>query len=204
MKKSLMLNFQVLEEIQLSISEFLFLTNIYLDNILNTSKFIIDVSDLEKRKFIKIIENNDEKEIILRTKAIELIEFSLIDTEVSYSTRKKVIKKSRRQVENVVDDRINEFRDKWKGLKAGSMGSLKACKVKLSRWMHENPNYTFDKILDAADLYLSTEGLNTRFLQRADYFIFKQENNREESSRLSAFIDDVDANKVQDWTSKLN
>lgn len=199
-----MLNFQVLEEIQLSISEFLFLTNIYLDNILNTSKFIIDVSDLEKRKFIKIIENNDEKEIILRTKAIELIEFSLIDTEVSYSTRKKVIKKSRRQVENVVDDRINEFRDKWKGLKAGSMGSLKACKVKLSRWMHENPNYTFDKILDAADLYLSTEGLNTRFLQRADYFIFKQENNREESSRLSAFIDDVDANKVQDWTSKLN
>ena len=86
------------------------------------------------------------------------------------------------------------------------MGSPKACKQKLTRWLLENPDYSFDDVLEAADLYLKTEGLNTRFLQNAEYFIFKQNVNREESSRLSAYVDELGNPNIEtsDWTSKIN
>jgi len=44
-----------------------------------------------------------------------------------------------------------------------------------------------------------------QYLQRADYFIFKREG-KEESSRLSAFIDEREDNEIIDdeWTSNLN
>ena len=84
------------------------------------------------------------------------------------------------------------------------MGSEKSCKEKLNRWMKENPKYSFEDILKASDLYLATEGANVKFLQRADYFIFKQDSYKNEMSRLSAFIDEININHVQDWTSNLN
>ena len=70
--------------------------------------------------------------------------------------------------------------------------------------MSENQEYSFEQILKAADLYLSTEGRDTRFLQRADYFIYKNDIQRNEMSRLSAYIDDVTLGVTEDWTSNLN
>jgi hypothetical protein len=161
---------------------------------------MIDLEKLKDNLFIKQIENK----IYLREKAIKLIEFLSIESDISFNTGIKNIKKSKRVISSEIEDRIYEFRNKWKGLKAGSMGSEKACKEKLNRWMKENPKYSFDEILKAADLYLSTEGANLRYLQRADYFIFKQDSYKDETSRLSAFIDEIDNNSVQDWTTNLN
>jgi len=202
MNKSLIVNFKELEENDVTINEFLYISFMYLDkDYIDTS---IDLEILQKKRLIKIRQLKIGKEIILRQKSLNLIKNSLVDLSTLVYSNKKVKKKSISKVSEEVEKRASEFRDKWKGLKAGARGGLKSCKEKLTRWMEENPEYTFEDILKAADIYLSTEGRNLHYLQRADYFIFKQDRNKEESSRLSAFIDEIEENEVQDWTSKLN
>ena len=200
MNKSLIINLEVLKEHDLDIEEFLKLYSIYSKQTIMLVPEGIDLNKLEKNLFIKIVNN----EIYLREKAIDLIEFLTIETELSFATKKKKINKSKRVILSEIDDRIGEFRNKWKGLKPGSMGSLKACKDKLKRWMKENPEYSFEDILKAADLYLTTEGADVRYLQRADYFIFKQDTHKDEMSRLSAFIDEIDEPHNSDWTTNLS
>ena len=200
MNKSLILDFIVLKEQNITIEEFLKLYSIYSNETIYLVEDMIDLEKLEENLFIKQIENK----IYLREKAIKLIEFLSIETDLSFNTDKKEIKKSKRAIDSLLDERVDEFRNKWQGLKPGSMGSKKACKEKLNRWMKENPEYSYEDILKAADLYLATEGANIRFLQRADYFIFKQDTYKDEMSRLSAFIDELGNNNVQDWTTNLN
>lgn len=200
MNKALIIDFKLLEELDITINQFLFLYNLYLnDNIFEIVISEEEEKDLQNKKFVKLYHGNNE----LRQSAIDLIELLTIDSN-SKLEEDKNIKKSDRAVNLEIKDRIQEFRGLWKGLKPGSMGSLQSCKDKLTRWMKSNPEYSFDDIIKAAKLYLSTEGMNLRFLQRADYFIYKQENNREESSRLSAFIDEIDNGYEDDWTSNLN
>lgn len=200
---SLILNFDVLKEQNLDPLDLLYLYSLY-DNSIKYECFdymYVNFDKLQENLFIKII----DKEIYLREKGKKLIDFLTIESEMSFNTGKKNIKKSKRTINLLVDERVDEFRNKWQGLKPGSMGSKKACKEKLNRWMKENPEYSFEDILKAADLYLATEGANLRFLQRADYFIFKQDTYKDEMSRLSAFIDELDGNNnVQDWTTNLN
>lgn len=202
MRESLILNFNLLKDLNISVEEFIFLINIYTKRI--NENIIVNIEKLQEKKFIKIIKEEEKEIIILREKSIELLEFLTTDIDISFSKKKKVIKKSKRLINKQIDDRINEYRHKWKGLKAGSMGTPKACKQKLTRWMKENPDYNFDDILQAADLYLSEFHNNTTFLQNAEYFIFKQNSNKEESSRLSAYIDEIGVNPVKDWTSQIN
>ena len=102
---------------------------------------------------------------------------------------------------SIINNQIEEFRNKWKGLKPGSMGSLSACKDKMKRWMFENPNYSKDQILKAAEIYIHSLN-NYNYLQQADYFIYKKDAHGE-SSRLSAFIDEIDNVHTEDWTSTL-
>jgi len=81
------------------------------------------------------------------------------------------------------------------------MGSLSTCKEKMKRWMRENPTYSPKQILNAADIYINSLNDNT-YLQQADYFIYKKDG-KEESSRLSAFIDEIDTKVTDNWTSVL-
>lgn len=202
MRESLVLNFEVLENRNISVAEFLFLYWLSQDKLKYID--IIDFDKLQRQKLIKIITGkNKEKTYILREKAIELIEFLTIEVSDSLESSKKTVIKSQRAINKDINGKIDLFRDKWKGLKAGSMGSSKSCKNKLIRWMKENPDYSFEQILEAADMYIDSLRGDYRFLQRADYFIFKQENNREESSRLSAFVDEIGADNTQEWTSTL-
>lgn len=189
------LDFSILAEQNLSIEEFITIIHLKEGIVYNNSPR--HLKSLEEKQFIKII--SDEK-IILREKGKLFIELISIE-KLSSVKDKKQIKKSDRLLENEVNTFIEEFRNKWKGLKPGSMGSLSACKDKMKRWMFENPNYSKDQILKAAEIYIHSLN-NYNYLQQADYFIYKKDVHGE-SSRLSAFIDEIDNVHTEDWTSTL-
>jgi len=191
-ENSYILDFQVLKEQNISINEFLGLIQLY-EKIEIESKLL---DFLQQKQFIKITEN----EIIIREKGSLLIELLLIE-KINSVKSKKEIRKSERLVNNELNSFIEEFRDKWKGLKPGSMGSLNTCKEKMKRWMKENPTYSPQQILNAADIYINSLNNNT-YLQQADYFIYKKDG-KEESSRLSAFIDEPEIKVADNWTSTL-
>ena len=191
-ENSYILDFQVLKEQNIFINEFLGLIHLY-EN-LETESNILD--SLQQKQFIKLAEN----EIIIREKGNLLIEFLLIE-KVNSVKSKKEIRKSERVVNNELDSFIEDFRNKWKGLKPGSMGSLSTCKEKMKRWMQENPTYSPQQILTAAKIYINSLDNHT-YLQQADYFIYKKDG-KEESSRLSAFVDEIDTTITDNWTTSL-
>jgi hypothetical protein len=190
------LDFNLLNEQDLSIDEFI--TLLHLDNDLSYKSSINHLESLESKQFIKI-NKNDDNEIVIREKGKLFIDFISID-KVSFSNNKKIVKKSDRLINTDINEFIDKFRNKWKGLKPGSMGSVGACKDKMSKWMKENPIYTQDQILKAADIYISSLN-NYVYLQAADYFIYKKDAHGE-SSKLSAFIDEIET-KSEGWTSQL-
>jgi hypothetical protein len=189
--KAFILDFNLLAEHNLSIDEFLVLIHLN-DELYNNSTNVL--KPLEEKQFIKII--SDEK-VILREKGKLLLE--LISIEKISSSNKKRIVKSDRLVNVELNSFINDFRNKFKGLKPGSMGSESACKLKMFRWMKENPQYTSEQILNATEIYIKSLN-NYQYLQQADYFIYKKEG-KDEQSKLSAFIDEISVD--DDWTTTL-
>ena len=186
------LDFELLAEQNLSIEEFLVLIHLD-DELYNNSMRVL--KPLEEKQFIKII--NDEK-IILREKGKLFIELISIEKLSSTKNNKQTVK-SDRLINVELDSFINDFRNKFKGLKPGSMGSEASCKMKMYRWMKENPSYTPEQILKAADIYIKSLN-NYQYLQRADYFIYKKDG-KEESSGLAAYIDEIEVD--DDWTTNL-
>ena len=186
------LDFELLAEQNLSIEEFLVLIHLD-DELYNNSMRVL--KPLEEKQFKKII--NDEK-IILREKGKLFIELISIEKLSSTKNNKQTVK-SDRLINVELDSFINDFRNKFKGLKPGSMGSEASCKMKMYRWMKENPSYTPEQILKAADIYIKSLN-NYQYLQRADYFIYKKDG-KEESSGLAAYIDEIEVD--DDWTTNL-
>lgn len=190
--KAYIIDFNLLAEQNLSIEEFLVLIHLD-DELYNNSMRVL--KPLEEKQFIKII--NDEK-IILREKGKLFIELISIEKLSSTKNNKQTVK-SDRLINVELDSFINDFRNKFKGLKPGSMGSEASCKMKMYRWMKENPSYTPEQILKAADIYIKSLN-NYQYLQRADYFIYKKDG-KEESSGLAAYIDEIEVD--DNWTINL-
>ena len=190
--KAYIIDFNLLAEQNLSIEEFLVLIHLD-DELYNNSMRVL--KPLEEKQFIKII--NDEK-IILREKGKLFIELISIEKLSSTKNNKQTVK-SDRLINVELDSFINDFRNKFKGLKPGSMGSEASCKMKMYRWMKENPSYTPEQILKAADIYIKSLN-NYQYLQRADYFIYKKDG-KDESSGLAAYIDEIEVE--DDWTTNL-
>lgn len=190
--KAYIIDFNLLAEQNLSIEEFLVLIHLD-DELYNNSMRVL--KPLEEKQFIKII--NDEK-IILREKGKLFIELISIEKLSSTKNNKQIVK-SDRLINVELDSFINDFRNKFKGLKPGSMGSEASCKMKMYRWMKENPSYTPEQILKAADIYIKSLN-NYQYLQRADYFIYKKDG-KDESSGLAAYIDEIEVD--DDWTTNL-
>jgi len=200
MKEAFILDLNFLKEQDLSVIEFTTLLQISgINTGLNSNKSILNI--LQEKQFIKLIENKLETNIILREKSKLLIDFLSIESDSSNYKNKKVIKKSTRVISEGFDEFIEEYRNLWKGLKIGSMGSPIACKEKMERWMKENPNYSKEDILKAAKIYINSLN-NYQYLQAAHYFIYKKDG-KEEDSRLSAFINETEPDNI-DWTVKLS
>lgn len=109
--------------------------------------------------------------------------------------------------EQVSDEFVKQFRSLFKGTKLGAMGSEKAVKSKLTRFIKENPKATEDIIIEATRRYIDSLD-SYRYIQQADYFIFKRDvySHNEESSKLSAYVDEVIANPGEtndDWTVNI-
>lgn len=196
---ALILDFKFLNDSNILLQEFLTLLTIKYPNI---GYDIVDEvkNELQNKNFIKIIQEQDEEVLVIREKGNLLIDYLLIEGLNPKDTEKQIVKKSKREIHDGLDEFVKEYRNLWKGLKIGSMGSHNTCFDKLSRWFSENPSYTKDDVLNAAKLYIKSLD-NYQYLQQADYFIYKKDG-KEESSRLSSFIDESPT-AHSDWTSSL-
>jgi len=195
MKEAFILDLNFLKEQDIHPEEFLVL--IGLNNNLEIVHSETWFTSLEFKGFIK----RSNSEVILREKGKLLLNFLSIESNYSNYKDKKIIKKSNRVINEGFDEFIEDYRNLWKGLKVGSMGSPNACKEKMERWMKENPNYSKEDILKAAKIYINSLN-NYQYLQAAHYFIYKKDG-KEEDSRLSAFIEEKEVNNT-DWTTKLS
>lgn len=193
--KAFIIDFNLNAEQNLSIDEYLVLIHLQDDIIYNNSNLVL--TSLQDKGFIKIITN---EKIILREKGTLFLDLISIDS-INSAKDKKITKKSSRIINSDLDVLVKEYRMLWKGLKPGSMGSEQGCKEKLFRWMKNNPEYSKEDIIKAAKIYINSLD-NYTFLQQADYFIYKKDAYGE-SSRLSAFIDDI-SKPTDDWTSQIN
>lgn len=154
---------------------------------------------LEEDGLIKI---GPSKKVSVRQLGLDILEVLTIDMKVPKEKLPLLYRsKTTKSVEVEVGERIQEYRKLWSGLKVGAMGDPKACRDKMIRWMKENPSYTFDDILNAAKAYISSLDSYT-YLQRADYFIYKQDRNKVDVSRLSSFIEDGVENNLN-WDTNL-
>lgn len=175
-------------------------------NLLKAAKLIEDVishSDLltlEKKGLVKL----NEEEFVVRDKGQELIDLFKIESFNTKTRRiKKIVKASSRRITDDIKDHLKEYRGVFKGLKAGAMGDPTACREKLSRWFENNPEYTMKDVINAAKTYVNSVN-DIRYLRRADYFIYKKEQNGEEVSTLSAIVDDVENyNSQEDWLTNF-
>ena len=198
MKEAFILDLNFLKEQNISPEEFLLLIELLSEKDEDHSPNCYNHNLLEEKGFIK---KTPEYNFVLREKSKLLLDFLSIESSYSDYKSKKVVKKSTRTISEGFDEFIEEYRNLWKGLKVGSLGSYKTCYDKMKRWMSENPNYSKEDILKAARIYIKSLD-NYQYLQQADYFIFKKDG-KDENSRLSAFIDEQESNNT-DWTVKLS
>ncbi len=141
----------------------------------------------------------------LSAKGLKLMR-SITQINTPITKNKRVLGRKIEATEDIDYSFVDEFRSIFKGTKAGAMGTAKLVGLKLNRFMKERPEATKDVIMEAARRYLNS--LNSyNYVQQADYFIYKRDPiTMEESSRLSAFVDEVLANpghQDEDWTTRL-
>jgi len=85
-------------------------------------------------------------------------------------------------VNEIVTDRVDEYRKLFAGIRNGSIGVKKQIKDLLVRWLIINPEYSFDDIIDATIDYL--ENTPREYISNADNFLFKIDKNGREISML--------------------
>lgn len=189
------------------------------DNNLTPSE-LITLAGLQNKHFEKFGDINDfnsleEKGFITQSKLqvkltpkgksliIKLLE---INSTIKFNRPRVVRAVEVEQISQIDDSFVAKYRSLFKGTKVGAMGSEKGVKHKLERFLREHKQATPDIIIEATRRYINSLD-SYRYIQQADYFIYKRDNlTMDESSRLSAFVDEVLANPNQeddDWTTRI-
>lgn len=191
---NILINPGQLSKIEMNVSEFMVLVSLYYkSNFIDyVPKSILE--NLEKEKYIKILKTT----CVLRQKSLKLIEQFKMESDVSLEKTTNVV------TEAEIKERVQEYRILFKGIKPGSMGSKRGCIDNLIKWFKENPEYSFEDVLKATKLYINTQN-DIRYIQKANYFIYKQDGNKVTHSNLSSFIDEIEENvdHNDEWTSDL-
>ena len=94
-------------------------------------------------------------------------------------------------LEAKISDFIEEYRKLFKGKKPGSMGDLQGCKDKMLLFYKEYSDYADrDTILAATKKYIKSVNDYT-YLKHADYFIYKEDKNKQRTSMLASMCEEV-------------
>lgn len=94
-----------------------------------------------------------------------------------------------------VDTWIQEYRNKFKGIKKNAMGDPKACLKKMKMFLKDNPEITKDKILKAVDEYL--DNTPSTYVMQADYFIYKSGMDKIPTSKLLMYCENLNEDDIQ-------
>lgn len=173
--------------------------NVNFENYVDESLFEI----LQEKGFLEISRFQTK---LSRKGLLLLRKLTEINSKIKLNSVKRFVRENQKE-SSVSDEFVKKYRSLFKGTKPGAMGSEKGVKSKLERFIRENPSATEDIIIEATRRYLNS--LNSyRYVQQADYFIFKHTmGSNEETSRLSAFVDEVLANpnhtNDDEWTSNI-
>jgi predicted transcriptional regulator len=184
---------EILKEKGLDYNSFFFLyqlvNNINIYRVYNYA----NTADLMELEFI--IENN-EHSLHATQKGKDFIKEVIAEIKKDIQIDKKqTVSKFTKEVETW----IQEYRDLFKNTKIGAIGDPKSCVKKMARFFDEYPDYADkDLIFKATQKYINSEATsNYKYLQRADYFIYKL-TGKEEVSRLASFCSDIEENQMLD------
>lgn len=139
------------------------------------------LNDLEDKKYLKWTDES----IVLREKGLNVLE--LIEFE-NNDPVKKLIK-----TKDDIEEWIEEYRTLFQNTGPGKTADTKTLTKKM-KWFYKEYPELADKelILKAAERYINTESLNAyRYLQRADYFISKEDTSKIKISRLASYCQDI-------------
>lgn len=190
---------EILKEKGLDYNSFFFLYGL-VNNIHIHKKY--DYDNVEELMGLELIEETYEKNLTVTQQGIDFIKDTVKELKKAIT---KEIKQGDLNLKNSIKEWIDEYRSLFKGTKIGAMGDPKACLDKMVRFFEEYPDYANkDLIFNATKKYIQTEAnQNYKYLQRADYFIYKV-TGKEESSRLASFCSDVEENELPSNIRDLN
>lgn len=94
-----------------------------------------------------------------------------------------------------IENRIDEYRGMFKGIRPKSIGDKKQCLDNLKAWVLKNPNYSFEDILRATRFYI--ENTETKFISNADNFIFKYDSFGKPVSSLSTILEAINMGVIE-------
>lgn len=178
----------------INVSSFFILYEKYRDVDVGMHISIYNLEVLESKKLIKIT-NDIFLHFELRQLGIDIVE-KLIGIEYEDIRPVKAVNKG--SVEEFIKEWVDEYRILFKGLKSGSMGDKNACVTKFVKFYETYPEFANkDIILAATKKYINVEGMNRNYmyLQKAHYFIFKQESGKNtEVSNLASYCEEVGEN----------
>lgn len=190
---------EILNEKGLDAQSFLYLYAL-VNNIQGPDQDTVHIFDIWKKyKYIDFKDESDES-VFITQEGIELVKY--VVKELKKEIRKE-IKQGDEELRNSITEWIDDYRNLFKGTKVGIMGDPKACLDKMVRFFQEYPQFANkDIVFKATEAYIQSEANhNYKYLQRADYFIYKIVG-KEETSRLAGYCEE-DVQLEQSFTKML-
>lgn len=187
---------EILNEKGLDAQSFLYLYALV--NNIQRPQFDIDYKQLRIKGYWKFTGEDGVENIT--QEGIELVKY--VVKELKKEIRKE-IKQGDEELRNSIKEWIDDYRNLFKGTKVGIMGDPKACLDKMVRFFQEYPQFANkDIVFKATEAYIQSEAnYNYKYLQRADYFIYKIVG-KEETSRLAGYCEE-DVQLEQSFTKML-
>jgi len=155
-------------------------------HILLDAQYEVRIMSLQSLGWIKVVGPDLYKDLEVRDKFLELLRTTPTEAYVKN-----------------IPLWIDEYRDMFGKCGSGFMGLPAACIAKMQRFFETYPvivctdkttvEVTKKVVMEAAALYIQQQTVQRfKYLQRADYFIFKEEKvGKVETSRLYNYIEDI-------------
>lgn len=158
--------------------------------------FLHTLETLVRLEYLKYLGDNLDKDFKI-PENIDILDFSLLPkaTEL-FASDKNTVKISD------VDNWIQEYRLKFKGIKPNSMGDPKACRSKMKAFLKANPQYTKEDIFKAVDNHI--DETDPIYTMQADYFISKTGIDKIPVSKLFMYCERNELGESEDDRHSLN